>query len=338
MESKVLSPSKESPEAAAATRIQCVLFDADGSDRDVEIEELASLSPADTQLLWVDACGLEPDALRELAATLGFPEAVRDSLASETTDLRLRNHGAYFELRVFAVTRGDALRYTGEILAIAAGANRVLTVHAVEMPFLGALRQRERGDTQLGLLDATTFVTALLDWQLGTYFDAVDAFEKVADKLESSILEDRHPQLVDLRDMRNSATKLRSLLAPHRRVFAALRRPDFRPEDEAAEAQFAVLHAQFERAMDRVDHARDLVVGSFEMFSSRMALRTNETMRTLTFATVVIGGLAVLAGVFGMNFHAPFFDTGAEGFWLAIAGMSALLVAAVLVWKLGRWP
>ena len=138
--------------------------------------------------------------------------------------------------------------------------------------------------------------------------------------------------------MRKSATKLRSLLAPHRRLFAALRRPDFRPEDADAEEQFTVLHANFERAMDRVDHARELVVGSFEMFSTRIALRTNQTMRTLTFATVVIGALAVLAGVFGMNFQAPFFDTGARGFWLAISGMATLLVAAVLVWKHGRWP
>ena len=213
----------------------------------------------------------------------------------------------------------------------------MLTVHSAEMPFLDALRKRERGDTQLGLLDATTFVTALLDWHLGTYFDAVAAFEGVADKLETAILEDQDPQLCDLRDMRKSATALRALLAPHRRVFAALRRPDFWPEDEAAETQFAVLDTHFERVMDRVDHARELVVGSFEMFSSRMALRTNETMRSLTFATVVIGGLAVLAGVLGMNFAAPFFESGALGFWIAVAGMGALLGTAVIVGKLRSW-
>ncbi len=318
----------------AATHIPCVLFDALGEDRDVDVAELAGIVPTGDQLLWVDACGLAPDALTDLISTLGFPAGVAESLTAETTDLRLRNHGDYFELRVIAVAPGKDLRFSGDMLGIAAGANRVLTVHAVEIPFLTALRRRERGNTRLGMLDATTFVAALLDWHLGTYFDAVSAFEQVADKLETAILEDHDPQLCDLRDMRRSATVLRTLLAPHRRVFAALRRPDFRPEDAVAEAQFAVLDSHFDRAMDRVDYTRELVVGSFEMFSSRMAFRTNENMRALTFVTVVIGVLAVLAGLFGMNFDAPIFATGERGFWFSVGGMLALLVASLVV---GKW-
>jgi len=86
--------------------IQCVLFDARGNDRDVDTSELATLSPSENQLLWVDVRGLEPGPLQALIATLGFPKAVSDSLTAETTDLRLRNHGDFFELRVIAVSPG----------------------------------------------------------------------------------------------------------------------------------------------------------------------------------------------------------------------------------------
>ncbi len=88
---------------------------------------------------------------------------------------------------------------------------------------------------------------------------------------------------------------------------------------------------------DVVENARDLVIGSFELFSSKTALQTNEQMRVLTFATVVIGMLAVLAGVLGMNFEAPFFKTAARGFWWAVSAMAALTVIAVVVGKLRKW-
>lgn len=54
----------------------------------------------------------------------------------------------------------------------------------------------------------------------------------------------------------------------------------------------------------------------------------------LTFVTVLMGSLAVVAGVFGMNFQTAFFDLGAKGFWIAIAGM---LVIAALATILARW-
>jgi Mg2+ and Co2+ transporter CorA len=73
------------------------------------------------------------------------------------------------------------------------------------------------------------------------------------------------------------------------------------------------------------------------LFSSQTALRTNDAMRALTFVTVLIGTLAVLAGILGMNFDVPFFKTAAKGFWTAIAAMGGIVVIAVLVARRWRW-
>ena len=57
----------------------------------------------------------------------------------------------------------------------------------------------------------------------------------------------------------------------------------------------------------------------------------DDTVHTLTFATVLMGALALarVAGVMGMNFQAPFFDTGLAGFLVVIGSMAALSVLAV---------
>ena len=89
--------------------------------------------------------------------------------------------------------------------------------------------------------------------------------------------------------------------------------------------------------MDAVENARELVVGSFELFTTRTAQRTNETMRVLTFVTVLLGSLAVVAGALGMNFRTPFFDSGARGFWTAIGAMAAIVLAALGLARWRRW-
>jgi Mg2+ and Co2+ transporter CorA len=57
-------------------------------------------------------------------------------------------------------------------------------------------------------------------------------------------------------------------------------------------------------------------------------------MRTLTFATVLLGSLAMIAGALGMNFKAGFFDSADTGFWTAIGAMASIVLVAV---GLGRW-
>lgn len=137
--------------------------------------------------------------------------------------------------------------------------------------------------------------------------------------------------LPELQRLRRAASRLRRMLAPHRAVFGALSRPDFRPADDGVAARhFASLDTRYERAMDMVENARELVIGSFELLTSRTGIDTNQSMRTLTFVTVVTGVLAVIAGVLGMNFDASFFDTRDVGF--AVAAGVMLVLAGIALW------
>jgi len=86
-----------------------------------------------------------------------------------------------------------------------------------------------------------------------------------------------------------------------------------------------------------VENARDLVVGSYELLTTRLSQRTNDTMRTLTFVTVLLGSLAVVAGVLGMNFEAALFRSGSRGFWIAVGAMAAFVVLAMVVGRRRDW-
>lgn len=325
----------------ARCTVRAMLFDADGSDRSVDAGTISPSALNSHQLLWIDVEDDEAHDADAVLAGLAAQLELGDGAAALLQDLgdgaRLRNFGEWFLAEAVAVEHEGELRFRGRGLAIACGRDFVLSLHRGPIDFLDELRDRERADSRIGALSAESFTASLLGWLVDSYLQAVTDFEAAVDRLEVSVLASRvHREcLPELAQLRRGASRLRRMLAPHRHVFAALARPDFRPDAEGvADKHFRALDQRFEHAMDAVENARDLVVGSFELFATRSAERTNDTMRALTFVTVLLGSLAVMAGVLGMNFQVPLFDTGMRGFWISIGAMAGIAVVAT---ALARW-
>ena len=330
--------------ADAGARVHVLLFDTNAPDRNLDPEELVAFRPTKDQLLWVDAQAANAEhARRDLLALAqrldlhGADQAMHE--ARDGAPL-VRNHDDWFLVQAVAVELDTAQRVNGIPLLLLSGPNIVLTAHPGSLVFLDELRTREQADSRIGALKGDSFSASLLGWLLDGYLDAVSTFEMDVDRLEVALLGNpRHREcLPELASLRRSASRLRLLLAPHRAVFGAMARPDFRPDADArAERHFRALEQRFERAVDATENARDLLVGTFELYSTRSAERTNDTMRMLTFATVLLGTLAVFAGMLGMNFQVAFFEAGARGFWTAVAAMMGFAVVALLVARWRSW-
>lgn len=334
VQSRANDDARPAPAKQSATH--AVLFDADGNDREVSLDEIDPKALSERQLLWVDHIGEDARALlTRLGAEAALPTVERSNGRPQ-----LQNFGDWFLVKVIAVVRGKNLECTGQPLLVLTGRNFVATLHREPLEYFAQLRERERGDTHIGALSAEGFTTSLLDWQMSTYLDAVADLEAEVDKLEVRLLARSAPRnhVSELAVLRRAASRLRRLLAPHRQVYGAMARPDFRPTSgKEADAHFRALSERFDRSFEAVEAARELVLGSFELFATYTAQRTNEIMRTLTFATVLLGTLAVLAGVLGMNFDAPIFKTGTRGFITTIVLMAALVGSAMVMAKRRHW-
>lgn len=332
------------PDETSKVELRAFLFDGEGRDRQVALEEIDVSALGERQLLWVDVehenAGDAEPVIKRLVRHLQLGPQGADVLRNLGGRTELTSFGDWFLAQAVAVEHEAGLRFTGRGLAIICGHNVVVSLHREPLRFLDELRGRERADTRLGTLSAESFAASLLGWLVDSYLNAVSDFEAAVDRLEVSVLTARTPRqsLGDLAQLRRSASRLRRMLAPHRHVFGAMARPDFWPgEGGLADKHFRALEQRFERAMDSVENARDLVVGSFELFATRSAERTNDTIRTLTFVTVLLGTLSVVAGTLGMNFAAPFFETGGPGFWTAVGVMALLAAVAVAVARWRRW-
>lgn len=302
-------------------------------------QDLDSLTLSPDDLLWVDLAAPEPQHLGAVLKRLELPEAFAELLPNGDATPTLRNYGASFGLRAIAAVMDESQRITAEPLAICCGTNVVVTAAARTPAYVGRVRERQQENIELGAIEAESFVVALLDAQLATYYEGMAALEAQVERLELALLSRREFDVLErLRWLRQSASRLRRLLTSHRNVYGGLSRPDFRPaQGESVNAHFAALDSRFERALDLAEHSRELVVGTFELFAARAAMSTNRTMQVLTFVTVLSGALAVIAGVLGMNFAVPFFESGVRGFWAAIAGMGLVTLLAIVVARWRHW-
>ena len=99
---------------------------------------------------------------------------------------------------------------------------------------------------------------------------------------------------------------------------------------------FRPLVDRMERAIDAVEMARELVLGSFDVHMTRTAQRTNDVMKVLTLASVTLLPGAIIAGIMGMNFKVPLFEEPAY-FWIVVVVIVAIGVTMIVGAKLRRW-
>lgn len=311
------------------------LFDADGTDRDVELDAAVLKGLSDHHLLWADLTGDDEGELRRTAELFGLGRQSLGNLLNPIGRPRLDVLSDYFEVNVVALDDGERPLP----LDFFAGANWVVTVHRDEIKFLDEFRGRLAGDTEMGRIEAPSFLAGLLDWQIGTYFASVDELERAVDLVDDRALrKSEHYDVVpDLVRLRHRIGKVRRMLTPHREVFAALARPDFEvvaTSDSAA--HFRAIQDRLERAIASIENARELLIGSFDLYMTQTSQRTNDVMRILTIVNVVLLPAVVLAGIMGMNFKVGFFES-ANLFWVVIAAMVAIAAASLVVAHRRRW-
>lgn len=330
--------------------VRAYLYDAEGRDREVELEPgtLGSLGPQ--RLLWIDADERDSAELKQLAKTLELdPASLRSLLKPHSA--RVENYGTYTQFAVDTAPatltndvdlnqRQNGGRFGGTRLDFVVGPQWLVTVHDGQVSFVEAFRSQDRAETMIGALTTHDFAASLLDAHLEAFFEEVARIEAMIDRLDEQALTNPSSKslLGRMVALRRRVSRLRTVLARQRGVFYGLSRPDLQTVSESGAApHFQVLAARFERAIDEVEHTRDLVVGSFELFASRTAQQTNDLVKVLTYLTAVIGICAAVAGVFGMNFETGFFKAGDLGFYGTIVALVLTVVCATLIARWRAW-
>jgi magnesium transporter len=143
--------------------------------------------------------------------------------------------------------------------------------------------------------------------------------------------------LRDLVRVRLRLAKLRRMLEPHRELFALLARSEFAVlSGSQAASDFEALNVLLERTLQSLESVREMIIGSFEIYTTWTAHGTNKVIKRLTVASVALLPPTLLAGVMGMN-SLPRVLVTSTAFWVSTAAMACLALTVVTLAHVREW-
>ncbi|MBA2720167.1 MAG: hypothetical protein H0U52_13155 [Chloroflexi bacterium] len=313
--------------------IQAVLYDAKGDDREIDLADGDSVRVDKDRLLWIDLDNRDPEDLARAGAAIGLEAKALDRLGRVDQRARLLRLPDRMVLTLGVVEPDDPDAARRE-LDIVVGANHIVTVHDGSLTSIDEFRAEIDREELVGTLDAASFIAGLIDSVFTAYFRQLDGIERDIDALDEIAIRARddadflHRVLV----LRRRIARLRRALAPNREALLPLDRPDVALTSDLG-ATWPGMAKRLERAIEGVENARELLVGSFDLYLGRSSQRTNDVMKILTLVSAIALPGIVLAGVMGMNFEMTFFDNP-NNFFIVIGVM---LGFAAVILGVARW-
>lgn len=321
-------------------KIKVYLFDKDGLNEELDFSEDVVKKVRNNQLLWVNVLERKKETLAFVLSILKFENAPIKSILSDFERPVLEKFEKFYRFFIISINTDESGKIEKIPIDFIVSKNIIVTIFEKEVDYFNEFKNLDRGETHIGGLDTESFVASLLDLHVVSYFRAVEVIEKKVDKLDNKILtrDLNDEEFIDeMLDLRRIVSRLLRLFLPQRDVFYALSRPDFTPVAQSDSAQhFQMLNQHYENALSGIESSRETVLGLFDLYATRAAHKMNNTMKKLTFFTIIFGLLSVIAGILGMNFEVAFFKQP-EGFWETVLGMAILAGVLVSVAKFKDW-
>jgi magnesium transporter len=313
------------------------LYDAESQDGHVSLGNVPVEQLDEQQLLWIDISRDEDIAV--VAKNLALAAETVRALREPAPEPGLFVHDAYVHIVVVAPAP-DTVSYAPQVLDCLVGRNWVLTVHPETVEFLGRFDERIRGDSDLGKLDGYGFLAAILQEHVASYLAELRPIEADLDRLDLRSMTGRIGEEALLRDLvrvRLRLAKLRRMLEPHRELFALLARSEFAVlSGSQVASDFEASSVFLEQTLQSMESVREMIIGSFEIYTTWTAHGTNKVIKRLTVASVALLPPTLLAGVMGMNSLPRAFVTG-PAFWISTATMLGLALGVLALARLREW-
>jgi Mg2+ and Co2+ transporter CorA len=290
-----------------------------------------------SSVLWVDLERPSDEELRHLGDALELQEdSLRDLAQPERRGSTFGDYGEYLHVTMLAPGDHGLIR-----VACLVAERWLVTIRDAPLEVVETFRVRASGSGEMGRLDGLAFLANLVEWVLGSYFEAFERVEVALEEVDAAAMSGeiagRDEVIGRLVEVRREIAGLRRALTSHRETILSLTRPELEAIASSSSAErFASLRDRLEEAVQAARDSRESVVGSFDVLIASTGQRTNDIMKVLTLASVLILPGTLLAGVMGMNFRLGLFDDPVY-FWAVIGAMAALAIVTLLVARTRAW-
>lgn len=306
--------------------------------RNLGEEEIRQAFESKHGLLWVDICDTTPEDGAFLERVFGFHHlAIEDCVSTAVHAPKVDD----YDNHLFIVVHGINHQAETDIvetaeLALFLGSHFVVSTHNYPLFSVAYVRRLVEETGRPMRRGADFFAHALIDALVDNVLPTIDAVSEAAEAIEEEAIRDPRQSTIEaILKFKRSTLRLHRVMAPQREILYRLSRGEFTLIGEEAQIFYRDVYDHIVRIQDLNQTLRDRADNALSTYLSSLANRQNETMRVLSMVATIFLPLALLAGIYGMNFdnmpelHCPWA-------YFVVLGFMALVVAVAMYWFWAR--
>ena len=286
---------------------------------------------------WIDMTGPSAEQVGAITRLLGLHELIAEDILEGNQRAKIEVTEDRIHVVMFALHYDDPIRPTEIDMVL--GDGFLLTVHVADWDPRATHHLRGDGLGPILARGADHLLWAICDDLVDGYFPLIDKLGDEIDLVQDAVMEKATPQVLErLFDLKRELNTIRRAAAPVREIFNQLTNRDLALVDSEEIVYFRDVYDHLIRLTDELDTYRELVSGTLDVYLSTVNNNLSLIMKRLTGVTVVLTGIAAIAGIFGMSeAGAAFTRSEAPGFWIVTAVTVALAFLMAVVLRRIHW-
>jgi len=306
--------------------------------RSLSEEDIRAAFESKQGLLWVDICDTAEEDGEFLARNFGFHHlAIEACVGTLIHPPKIDDFGNY----VFVIIHGINHKGESDIvetaeLAVFLGSNFVVSSHNDPLYSVESIIRIVEDDGRPMKRGPDFLAYVLMDALIDNVMPTIDKMSDVADAIDEEVI--HNPQQSTLEavlKLKRSILRLHRVMAPQRDVLNRLSRREFSIIGEEARIFYRDVYDHIVRIEDLGQTLRDRADNALATHLSSVANRQNETMRVLSTVATIFLPLALVAGIYGMNFeYMP--ELGWHWGYFSVLGFVGAVILAVSSWFWAR--
>lgn len=272
----------------------------------LKAEEARSLLQKTGHMVWIDVRYREVEAARALLQDeMGFHHLAVEDALSPNERPTLQEFDESLFLVVPALVRSQGSWCFVEV-AFFLFSNSLVTVSNGMVPHIDTLFDHWARGAKVPEGKVIYIVHSIIDGVVDDYFPAIDEIEDTIDTLTSSAMRGEATRVREFLRLKRRMVDLRRNLSPMRDVVNSLLRRDAGWLPTEARRLFQDVLDHTLRLGELVDTNRDTLASLMDIHLTTVSNNLNEVMKKMTVVATVLMSMALISGIYGMNFvHMP---------------------------------
>lgn len=293
-------------------------------------------------LMWVDVTDPTDEDFQILEQQFGFHPLAMEDARKQNQRAKMDEYDNYLfiTMRGYTPTLADpASEEAGrQEIDVFLGARYLVTLHRGECQAISETRRRWAQRPGRIPAEPAFLLYVLFDAVVDGYFPVVDALDEAIDQIEDHAFQpsatfDIAPAL----DLKRRLLVLRQTLAPMRDLANALLRTDLDLIPHSTRIFFQDVYDHTLRLLEQVDLHRDILGTALEAQIAQTGNRLNQVMKTLTSISAILMSMALITGIYGMNFRYMPELEWRYGYFGALMVMAGIGIALTAYLRRIRW-